>query len=107
REIARADPDVVVLELPAEAHRQINALQRAATIVLQKSVRAWFDLGPAEAMWKGKPVVGGATGGVAHGITLRGAFAALGAAGAEPVRRAFLITRQLVDELALAIHLLR
>src|SRR6267143_3367879 len=59
REVAHEDPDVVVLELPAEAHRQINALQRAATIVLQKSVRGGFDLGPAEAMWKGKPVVGG------------------------------------------------
>src|SRR5205823_12018787 len=34
---AREDPDIVVLELPAEAHRQINALQRAATIVLQRS----------------------------------------------------------------------
>ena len=47
REVAHEDPDVVVLELPAEAHRQINALQRAATIVLQKSVRGGFDLGPA------------------------------------------------------------
>src|SRR5439155_432487 len=52
REAAREDPDVLVLELPAEAYRQINALQRAATIVLQKSVRAGFELGPAEAMWK-------------------------------------------------------
>jgi len=31
----------------------------------------------------------------------------MGAAGREHVRRSFLITRQLVDELALAIHLLR
>src|SRR2546427_6351900 len=68
REVAHDDPDVVVLELPAEAHRQINALQRAATIVLQKSVRGGFDLGPAEAMWKGKPVVGGSTGGGAPPI---------------------------------------
>jgi trehalose synthase len=130
REIARADPDVAVLELPAEAHRQINALQRAATIVLQKSVRAWFDLGPAEAMWKGKPVVGGYTGGLAQQIipnvtgytvhSIEGAafrirhllnnpelIPRMGAAGREHVRRSFLITRQLVDELALAIHLLR
>src|SRR5206468_3285659 len=62
------DPDVVVLELPADAHRQINALQRAATIVLQKSVRAGFELGPAEAMWKGKPVIGGYAGGLAQQI---------------------------------------
>jgi len=130
REIARDDPDVVVLELPAEAHRQINALQRAATIVLQKSLRAWFDLGPAEAMWKGKPVVGGYTGGLAQQIipnvtgytvhSIEGAafrirhllnnpelIPRMGAAGREHVRRSFLITRQLVDELALAIHLLR
>ncbi len=130
REIARDDPDVVVLELPAEAHRQINALQRAATIVLQKSLRAWFDLGPAEAMWKGKPVVGGYTGGLAQQIipnvtgytvhSIEGAafrirhllnnpelIPRMGAAGREHVRRSFLITRQLADELALAIHLLR
>jgi trehalose synthase len=130
REIAREDPDVVVLELPAEAHRQINALQRAATIVLQKSVRAWFDLGPAEAMWKGKPVVGGYTGGLGQqiipnltGYTVHSVEGAafrirhllnnpeliprMGAAGREHVRRALLITRQLADELALAIHLLR
>jgi trehalose synthase len=130
REIARDDSDVVVLELPAEAHRQINALQRAATIVLQKSVRAWFDLGPAEAMWKGKPVVGGYAGGLAQQIipnvtgyavhSVEGAafrirhllnnpelIPRMGAAGREHVRRSLLITRQLVDELALAIHLLR
>src|SRR5207247_1699100 len=40
RQAAHHDPDIVVLELPPEAHLQINALQRAATIVLQKSVRA-------------------------------------------------------------------
>jgi trehalose synthase len=130
REIARDDPDVAVLELPAEAHRQINALQRAATVVLQKSVRARFDLGPSEAMWKGKPVVGGYTGGLAQQIipnvtgytvhSIEGAafrirhllnnpelIPRMGAAGREHVRRSFLITRQLVDELALAIHLLR
>jgi trehalose synthase len=129
-EVAREDPDVVVLELPAEAHRQINALQRAATIVLQKSVRAGFDLGPAEAMWKGKPVVGGYAGGLAQqiitnvtGYTVHSVEGAafrirhllnnpeliprMGAAGREHVRRAFLLTRQLADDLALVVHLTR
>src|SRR5437899_1428337 len=57
-EVAHDDHDVGVLELPPEEHRHDNALQRTATIVLMKSVRAGFDLGPAEAMWKGKPEIG-------------------------------------------------
>ncbi|MGH7301145.1 MAG: glycosyltransferase, partial [Candidatus Rokuibacteriota bacterium] len=68
REAAHHDPDIVVLELPPDAHRQINALQRGATIVLQKSVREGFGLGAAEAMWKGKPVVGGFAGGLPQQI---------------------------------------
>jgi len=128
QEVAQEDRDVVVLELPAEAHRQVNALQRAATIVLQKSVRAGFELGPAEAMWKGKPVVGGYAGGLAQqiitnvtGYTVHSVEGAafrirhllnnpeliprMGAAGREHVRRSLLITRELVDELALGVHL--
>ena len=127
---AHEDRDVVVLELPPEAHRQVNALQRAATIVLQKSVRADFDLGPAEAMWKGKPVVGGYAGGLSQqiitnvtGYTVHSVEGAafrirhllnnpeliprMGAAGREHVRRSFLITRELVDGLALGVHLTR
>ena len=61
---AKDDPDIHVLLLPPDAHRTINALQRAATIVLQKSVREGFGLTVTEAMWKGKPVIGGATGGI-------------------------------------------
>ncbi len=57
-------PDVHILELPADAHRTINALQRAADIVLQKSIREGFGLTVTEAMWKGKPVIGGNTGGI-------------------------------------------
>jgi len=64
RETAQSDPDVLVRELPPDASLQINALQRAATIVLQKSVRESFGLGAAEAMWKGKPVIGGFVGGL-------------------------------------------
>jgi trehalose synthase len=65
REEAGDDPDVHLLMLPSDAHLDINALQRAATIVIQKSTREGFGLTVAEAMWKGKPVVGGAVGGIA------------------------------------------
>ena len=128
RETAQADPDVVVRELPPDAALQINALQRAATIVLQKSVRESFGLGAAEAMWKGKPVIGGFVGGLPQQIvydvtgyvvsSVEGAafrlrhllnapelIARMGAAGREHVRRSFLITRHLVDYMALLIHL--
>jgi len=128
REAAQHDEDIVVLELPPDAHLQINALQRAATIVLSKFVRAGFGLGAAEAMWKGKPVIGGFTGGLPQQIvydvtgytvhSVEGAafrirhllnnpelIARMGAAGREHVRRSFLITRHLTDYLALLIHL--
>ncbi len=55
---------VMILELPPDAHRIINALQRAAQIVIQKSTREGFGLTVAEALWKGKPVIGGNTGGI-------------------------------------------
>jgi len=61
---ADGDPDVRVLLLPPDAHRTINALQRLADIVLQKSTREGFGLTVTEAMWKGKPVIGGDTGGI-------------------------------------------
>ena len=61
---ARGDPDIHVLLLPPDAHHAINALQRAADIVLQKSVREGFGLTVTEAMWKGKPVIGGDVGGI-------------------------------------------
>jgi trehalose synthase len=130
REAAAHDPDIVVLELPPDADLQINALQRAATIVIQKSVREGFGLGAAEAMWKGKPVVAGVAGGLSQQIvydvtgytvhSVEGAafrlrhllnnpelIARMGAAGREHVRRSFLITRHLTDYLALLIHLTR
>lgn len=58
------DPDIHILLLPANAHREINALQRASTVVLQKSTKEGFGLTVTEAMWKGKPVIGGDTGGI-------------------------------------------
>jgi len=61
---AADDPDIHVLLLPADAHRTINALQRAADIVLQKSIKEGFGLTVTEAMWKQKAVIGGDTGGI-------------------------------------------
>ena len=46
----------------------VNALQRKAAVVLQKSIREGFGLTVTEAMWKGAAVVGGRTGGIAHQI---------------------------------------
>lgn len=123
------DPDIHVLLLPGDAHREVNALQRAAHVVLQKSLREGFGLTVTEAMWKGKPVIGGATGGirlqVANGYTgflvsspegaaLRllhllhhdGLRHALGRRGREFVRENFLLTRHLRDYLSLMVGLL-
>ncbi len=67
------DPDIHVLELPPDSDLEINALQRASTIILQKSLKEGFGLTVTEAMWKGKPVLGGAVGGIRrqiiHGFT--------------------------------------
>ncbi|MDD5501174.1 MAG: glycosyltransferase [Candidatus Omnitrophica bacterium] len=46
----------------------VNALQRRAAVVLQKSLREGFGLTVAEAMWKGTPVVGGKVGGIRYQI---------------------------------------
>jgi trehalose synthase len=73
REVAEEDPDIHVLVLPPDAHRDINALQRAASVVLQKSTKEGFGLTVTEAMLKGRPVIGGAVGGITlqvrHGVT--------------------------------------
>lgn len=63
-ERAAGDKDIKVLMLPPDAHRAINALQRSAIVVLQKSLKEGFGLTVTEALWKGKPVVGGACGGI-------------------------------------------
>lgn len=46
----------------------VNALQRRAAVVLQKSIREGFGLTVAEAMWKGTPVIGGDVGGIRYQI---------------------------------------
>lgn len=125
-EAARAkEPDVHVLSnLQQVGNVQINAFQSAADVVLQKSLREGFGLTVAEAMWKGRPVIGGNVGGITtqirdgvdgylvdsvaaaatRAVTLledpRRADA-MGACGRERVRGRFCATRELGDWLAL------
>jgi trehalose synthase len=68
-EAADGEPDIRILLLPPDAHHDINALQRAADIIIQKSTREGFGLTVTEAMWKGKPVIGGAVGGIVLQLT--------------------------------------
>src|SRR3990172_7731179 len=63
-EAAGKDPDIHVLNLPPWSHLEINALQRGSTIVIQKSLREGFGLTVTEALWKKKPVVASAVGGI-------------------------------------------
>jgi len=61
-ENAADDPDIHLLtNLPDSG---INALQRHADVVLQKSLREGFALTVSEALWKGTPVVGADVGGI-------------------------------------------
>ena len=124
----KGDADAHALFLPPDAHRTVNALQRAASFVLQKSVREGFGLTVAEALWKGKPVIGGNTGGIRlqvvnhhtgflvdspEGAALRIRYllhhpdrlAEMGSKAREFVRENFLITRQLREYLTLMIAL--
>jgi trehalose synthase len=129
REAAGNDPDVHILELSPSAPIEVNALQRASTVVIQKSLREGFGLTVAEALWKKKPVVASAVGGIptqvihkqtgllAHSV--EGAAyqiryllshpdlaARLGEQGHEHVREQFLITGNLKRYLTLLLHLL-
>lgn len=121
---AAGNPDIIFLSLPPNSDHEINALQRSATVIIQKSTREGFGLTVTEGMWKGKPVIGGAVGGlpsqIIHGETgflvhsVEGAAFRLryllshpraaermGAQGREHVRRHFLSTRHVRDYLLL------
>ncbi|HEV8700864.1 MAG TPA: glycosyltransferase [Candidatus Polarisedimenticolia bacterium] len=128
RERAQGDDSVRVLCLPPTSHLEINAIQRASTIIVQKSLREGFGLTVSEALWKGKPVIAGSVGGLPNQIghkhsgilthSIEGtaywikhllkepAYANwLGANGRESVRQHFLLTRQLRDYLLLVLYL--
>jgi trehalose synthase len=124
RGLAAALPDVHLVTETDEL--LVNALQRAAAVVLQLSTREGFGLTVSEALWKGTPVVATAVGGIplqvqdgengflvtpgdydaAAGRVLellrdRDLRESLGRAGQEHVRQNFLITRLLRDWLSL------
>ena len=124
REAAGNDPDIHVLELPPFSDLDINALVRGSTIVMQKSIKEGFGLTVTEALWKKKPVIGGAVGGIRlqllngvtgflvhspegaanRAVTLLGDATlrdAVGAAGHEHVKENFLTTRHIRDYLLL------
>jgi trehalose synthase len=61
-----ADEGIIVLAV--DDPTLVNALQRAAAVVLQKSTREGFGLTVTEAMWKGAAVIGGDVGGIRHQI---------------------------------------
>ncbi len=61
---AGEDPDVIILNLPPWSALEINALQCASTIIVQKSLKEGFGLTVTEALWKGKPTIAGAVGGI-------------------------------------------
>ena len=73
RDAALDDPDIHILLLPPHSDLEINALVRGSTIVMQKSLKEGFGLTVTEALWKRKPVIAGAVGGiklqVLNGIT--------------------------------------
>lgn len=130
RAAAEGVPDIMVLCLPPTSNVEINAIQRASTLIIQKSLKEGFGLTVAEALWKGKPVIAGAVGGIPLQIThkysgiltrtIEGtaywmkrllhepAYAKmLGENGREHVRENFLLTRHLRDYLLLALYLER
>jgi len=130
RQVANADPDIHILDLPPWSAREINALQRASTIIIQKSLREGFGLTVTEALWKKKPVVAAAVGGIptqvihkhtgmlAHSVEgtayqirflLSNPALAhrLGENGHEHVRENFLITGNIKRYLTLFLYLLQ
>ena len=128
RQEAAGDPEIHLLLLPPDAHRTINALQRRADIVLQKSLREGFGLTVTEALWKEKPVIAGETGGITlqivnyhtgflvntpEGAALRIRYLLnrpdlmreMGRKGRRHVRENFLLTRHLREYLTLMLAL--
>jgi len=121
---AGKDPDIHVLDLPPFSDLLINALQRASAVVLQKSLKEGFALTVTEALWKKRPVVAMAVGGIPLQVlpgktgylvhTIEGTAvairrvlenpqeaAALAEQGREHVRANFLLTRHIKEYFAM------
>ncbi len=128
REKCKDEKDFHILLLPPFSDFEINALQRASSIILQKSLREGFGLTVTEAIWKGKPVIASAVGGIPLQIinnltgvlvhSIEGAayqiryllnnpkvMEKLGEYGREHVREKFLLTRNLRNYLLLFLSL--
>ena len=128
RQEAADDPDIFVLFLPPGSDIEINALQRASDVILQKSLKEGFGLTVAEALWKAKPVVASAVGGIplqiahkysgilSHSIEGTAYYIKqllnapqyaerLGMNGREHIKNNFLITRHIRDYLLLFLSL--
>ena len=128
--LASGDPDVLLFtNLNGVGNVEVNAFQRLADVIVQKSLREGFGLVVSESLWKGTPVVAGEAGGIplqlpdGVGGYLVGSVEEcaarvselladpreaerLGAAGREHVRQNFLLPRLLADELRLYASLL-
>jgi len=125
---AEGNTDIHILLVPPESDIEINALQRAATIIIQKSLKEGFGLTISEALWKSKPVVASAVGGIPLQVknkftgllcyTVEGAAYALkqllsnpeyanrlGQNGREHVKQNFLITGHLKNYLLMFLAL--
>jgi len=124
---ARQDNDIHILMLP-QNDIEVNALQRASTVIVQKSLKEGFGLTVAEALWKAKPVVASNVGGIPLQIkhkysgllchSIEGASFAikqllnspeyaqkLGENGREHIRNNFLLTRHLREYMLLFLSL--
>jgi len=127
KEKAKQDKDIHILLL-SQNDIEINALQRASTVIIQKSIKEGFGLTVAEALWKAKPVVASNVGGIPLQIKHRhsgllchsiegAAFAIkqllnspeyakkLGDNGRENIRNNFLLTRHLKEYMLLFLSL--
>ncbi len=124
------DPDIHLLtDLIGVKDLEVNAFQRASTVILQMSTREGFGLTVTEGMWKSIPVVGRNVGGIPlqiingnNGFLISTVNEAaektvyllknpeeakkMGEAGRQHVLENFLITRKLEDELKLLQELL-
>ncbi|MDP8943791.1 MAG: glycosyltransferase [Actinomycetota bacterium] len=64
-EYAQGDPDIKILNnLNQVGAIEVNAFQSQADVVIQKSTREGFGLTVSEALWKGRPFIGGNVGGI-------------------------------------------